>query len=338
MTSSTPITREGVELVYRALLGRPPENEKAYKYGMSAETVETLRGWIMDSPEFAAKLRRDAPNALVRCKALEQQSRAEAEAEAAARGELPRIVFIHIMKTAGNSLRRRLEKLVPPEAVYREQTGRPGQQPVESFADLRLVAGHMTADDAAHVPGPKKVFTVLREPKDRLVSLYIFWNRHTEGVITERDLRQQRIARSSTFLEFLRSRDPHLRGSLQNAMTANLAGDYRAKANGFTYRHRYLRDVPELTLAQLLQRALTNLLALDYVAFVDRLEEDRPKLMQALGLPDLGPLTHENTRRDVNEMLEPAKDVEITPEVDRELNRLTELDRVLYRLARLHWA
>jgi hypothetical protein len=76
---------------------------------------------------------------------------------------------------------------------------------------------------------------------------------------------------------------------------------------------------------------------MDYVAFVDRLEEDRPKLMQALGLPDLGPLTHENTRRDVNDMLEPAKSVEITPEVDRELNRLTELDRILYRLARQHW-
>jgi hypothetical protein len=334
MSKGMPITREAVELTYRALLGRAPENDKAYEYGLSAGTVETLRGWIMDSAEFASKLRRDAPNALVRCQAHERQQRTEMAAQD---GEAPRIVFVHIMKTAGNALRRRLEQLVPPGTVYREQTGRPGQQPIESFARLRLIAGHMTTDDAAHVPGPKKVFTVLRDPKDRLVSLYVFWNRHRDGVIEERDLRQQRIARSSSFLEFLRSKDAHLRGSLQNAMTANLAGDWRAKVNGAGYRHRYLRDVAALSPAELLQRALTNLLAMDYVAFVDRLEEDRPKLMKALGLPDTGPFTQENTRRDVNDMLEPAREVEITPEVDRELNRLTELDRILYRLARQHW-
>lgn len=335
MSEGKPITREGVELTYRALLGRPPENDKAFEYGLSAGTVETLRSWIMDSEEFAAKLRRDASGALVRCAELDRQHRGAMAA--AGEGQPPRIVFVHIMKTAGNALRRRLEQLVPPGTVYREQTGRPGQQPVESFEKLRLIAGHMTADDAAHVPGPKKVFTVLREPKDRLVSLYVFWNRHRDGVIEERDLHQQRIARSSTFLEFLRSRDAHLHGSLQNAMTANLAGDWRARANGTGYRHRYLRGMRPLSPAELLQRAMTNLLAMDYVAFVDRLEEDRPKLMKALGLPDLGPLTRENTRSDVNDMLEPAREVEITPEVNRELNRLTELDRTLYRLARQHW-
>ena len=336
MNQGTPITRAGVEYAYRYLLGRMPENERAYEYGLSAGTVETLRTWLMDSTEFAAKVRRDAPGVLTRWLAHERAARSTVEQEAEARGEMPRIVFIHLMKTAGNSLRRRLEKLVPPGTVRPETLGRPGQFPVESFAPYRLVAGHMTADDAAHVPGPKRVFTVLRDPKQRLVSLYVFWNRHRDDVIDERDLRQQRIARSSTFLEFLRSRDTHLRGSLHNAMTASLAGDWRSKGDG-TYRHRYLRDVPSIGPAELLRRALNNMMALDYVAFVERLEEDRPKLMQALGLPDTGPLPRENTRENINDMLEPAKEVEITPEVDREMNRLTELDRQLYRLARQHW-
>ena len=84
-------------------------------------------------------------------------------------------------------------------------------------------------------------------------------------------------------------------------------------------------------------QAIARLAAFDYVAFVDRLEEDRPRLMQVLGLPDPGPLTRENTRELVDSMLEPAREVEVTPEAERELARLTELDRIVYRLARQHY-
>jgi hypothetical protein len=293
-----------------------------------------LREWIIGGPEFAEKVRRDAPAVLARWARRDREVLAEA-ARAEARGEPPRLVFIHIMKTAGNALRRRLEQLVPPGTVRPEELGRPGAHPPEALLPWRLIAGHITAADAAHVPGPKRVFTVLREPKERLLSLYVFWSRHSDAAIAAQNLTQQRIARASTLPDFLRSRDPELRGNLHNAMTALLAGDYRYAGDG-TYRHRYLPGEPRLTAAELLARALATLVSLDYVAFVDRLEEDRPGLMAALGLPDLGPLTQENTRDKVSDVLEPARPVEVTPEVDRELNRLTELDRILYRMARRH--
>jgi hypothetical protein len=335
MSDGTPITREGVEFAYRTLLGRPPESEKAIAYGLSAGTLETLRRWILDGEEFPRKLAKVAPSAILRLQEATKKTLASAQPDVL--DGPSRIVFVHLMKTAGNALRRRLESLVPPGTVYPEAQGRPGQQTIEDLAQYRLIAGHMTCDDALHVPGPKKVFTVLREPRDRLVSLYVYWNRHREEVVEERDLHKQRIARSSTLLEFLRSNDPHLRGSLYNGMTVNLAGDYRAKPTGTRYQHRYLPGMPDLTGPQLFQRALTNLLAMDYVAFVERLEEDRPKLMKALGLPDPGPLVPVNTRSDVNELLEPARPPEITKEVERELLRLTDLDRLLYRMARLHY-
>jgi hypothetical protein len=95
--------------------------------------------------------------------------------------------------------------------------------------------------------------------------------------------------------------------------------------------------LPSLSSAELLHRALTNLLSFDYVAFVDRLEADRPCLMRALGLPDTGPFTRENTRDEVNAMLGPSRDIEVDSEARRELDRLTDLDRALYRLARQHY-
>lgn len=332
------ITRDEVTAAYQLLLGRMPESEKAYAYGLSAGSVQTLRRWIMNSPEFEEKLRRDAPNLLARWVSREIESRAASEdmpASAEEKGP-PRIVFIHIMKTAGNSLRRRLESLVPDGTVWPEPKGRLHALTLDELSSWRLIAGHITAADAMRVPGPKRVFTVLRDPKDRLVSLYRFWSRHREEYIEERDLAQQRIARSSTLLEFLRNDSPAVNGVLHNAMTCVLAGDFVSAGDG-TYRHRHLPDHPRLSPAELLQRALKTVLSLDYVAFVDRLERDRPKLMRALGLPDTGPLPKENTRERVDHMLEPARDLTITPDVDRELHRLTDLDRMLYRLARAHW-
>ncbi|WP_137181616.1 sulfotransferase family 2 domain-containing protein [Roseomonas sp. AR75] len=333
MSGGAAITRQEVEFAYRLLLGRPPENERAYEYGLSAGDIETLRRWIMASPEFMLRLRNDAPGTLARWVAQQQQEREALELQ---EDGPPRIVFLHIMKTAGNSLRRRLESLVPPGTVRPEPLGRPALFPVEHFAAYRLIAGHFSAVDAAHVPGPKRVFTVLREPRERLISLYVYWSRHREEVIAERRLEQQAIARRSTLLEFLRSKAPELRANLHNAMTTILAGDY-VYAGGGRYAHRHFPDKPQLTRAELLHRALTNLLSFDYVAFVDRLEEDRPKLMKALGLPDTGPLTRENTREQVDAMLEPAREIAVTPEEERELSRLTELDRMLYRLARQHY-
>ncbi|QYU68171.1 hypothetical protein J4558_25605 [Leptolyngbya sp. 15MV] len=81
---------------------------------------------------------------------------------------------------------------------------------------------------------------------------------------------------------------------------------------------------------------LKNLFALDYIAFVERLEEDRPKLMKVLGLPDPGPFGRENTAETENDILEPRPPPIVTPAAERLLRRLTDLDRQLYRLARQH--
>ena len=73
------ITRAEVELAYRLLLGRQPENEAAYEYGLSAGSVETLRRWIMDGFEFADVIKQEVPLGLRRWMLAEQRERQEAE-------------------------------------------------------------------------------------------------------------------------------------------------------------------------------------------------------------------------------------------------------------------
>lgn len=361
MPEDAPITRAEVEAAYRVLLGRMPENEAAYEYGLSAGSLAVLRAWIMNGQEFLGGLQREPPPALRRWMLAEMQQRAaleamaEAEApeveapgaeeeapepapaEEAPAGEAPRIVFLHIMKTAGSSLRVRLEQLCPDQPVWRREVdGRPGDVPVARLAPYRLFMGHFNIVDAWHIPGPKRVFTVLREPKARIISLYHFLARHREATIAGKQLMEARIARDCTLLEYLRHPNRLVRAGLQNHMTCVLAGDYVAVGSNH-YRAPWQPQSATIGGAELLRMAVENMLKLDHVAILERLEGGRPRLMQVLGLPDLGPLARENTRELVSDTLEPREGPALTPEVYVELNRLTELDRMLYRLAQLHF-
>lgn len=333
MSQGTPITRDGVELAYRLLLGRPPEGEKAIAYGLSAGTLEEFRRWIMAGPEFAQVLLREAPHALRRMQ-IEEAGRAAAAPPPAVAAGQPRIVFLHIMKTAGSSLRARLEQLAGDEPVWRrESDGLPGAASQAELAPYRVVMGHFTIRDALHVPPPRRIFTVLREPMARLVSYYHFMHRHRAEVVAERRMERARIARECSLEDYLAQDSPTVRDGLQNVMTRTLAGDFRLVGRD-RYAEPWQPDAEAITGAELLAIALRNLFALDYVAFVERLEEDRPRLMRALGLPDPGPLPRENTAETENDVLEPRPPPVITRGADRLLHKLTDLDRLLYRLAR----
>jgi hypothetical protein len=325
-----PLTRADVEAAYRFLLGRPPENEAAYAYGLSAGDAETLRRWLLNSREFAGLLRRDLPLPLRRWMLQEMQAAPDAE-----QGEgPPRIVFLHILKTAGSSLRRRLEELAGGAPVWRHEVdGRPGDAPREALARCRVVMGHFTIADARHVPGPRRIFTVLREPRERLLSYYHFLARHRPEVAARPAYAHAAIARRLPLEKFLADPDPRVQGDLRNAMTRSLAGDYVPVGRN-RYRQPWETDAQAISGPELLSRALATLFALDFYGFTDRLEQDRPRLMAALGLPDTGPLPRENTRDLVSDILEQRPPPKVTPVAERLIHRLTDLDRPLYRLAR----
>lgn len=328
------ITPEEVAVTYRALLGRKPESDRAIEHALTAGSVETLRKWILASPEFAAKLQREAPASLRT--AMIQIGEVPLHTPNAFGGK-PRIVFLHLMKTAGTSMRERLEEIAGKEPVWRvDVEGRPSHAKPADLARYRVVMGHMTFTDTRQIPSPRRVFTVLREPRERVVSLFHFLHRHREEVAAKLPTRRAQIAREVTLEEFLAKRDPLLRDSVQNVMTRILAGDYQV-AGPDSYRRAGDPTKKIISGPQLLTLALTNLFSMDYVAFTDRLEEDRPKLMAALEVPDLGPFPRSNTKDSVNDTVEPRPEPEITPVAERLLARLTDLDRLLYRIARMHY-
>ena len=98
----------------------------------------------------------------------------------------PTVIFLHLGKTAGATLRRILRRNVPGSQTLalRNPSSAPhgflSAIPIERFADLpeterarpRLIMAHMVYGIHEHVPRPATYITLLRHPVARALSGY----------------------------------------------------------------------------------------------------------------------------------------------------------------------
>jgi hypothetical protein len=151
----------------------------------------------------------------------------------------PTLIFLHIGKTAGLSLRMILRRQFPPSKVMdlrnpvtdRTRLRREGAisyfaaLPESERARLRLIMGHTTFGLHEHVPRPSTYVTLLRDPVSLNVSLYHYIRRTSNHVLHDRmnDL--------PTLESFLRS---GISLETDNSMTRAIAGDTSAAFGGCT--------------------------------------------------------------------------------------------------------
>ncbi len=150
--------------LYRGLLGRAPDPSglKAYSELISAtgRLSDTLND-LVGSNEFSQRF-------IDRRKLVNPAGRY---------GE-PCVVFLHIQKTAGTSIQNHLHECYGKK-LFREHGNSlykraPGELPV-----FDAFAGHFNYDSLRFIPRQKlSIFTFLREPKQRLISLYYFLRAH----------------------------------------------------------------------------------------------------------------------------------------------------------------
>ena len=105
-----------------------------------------------------------------------------------------RIVFLHIPKTAGQTIHAELVRLigenaVSPIRVHTQADSAAGQFP----PGYRLYSGHIDWLALETVPNPKFAFTVLRDPLERIASFYFFLRRQAEGLSEEELARPRRV-------------------------------------------------------------------------------------------------------------------------------------------------
>ena len=124
------------------------------------------------------------------------------------------VIFLHIPKTAGTTLRRILEKQYPPHEQYSTYpTALHPQASLAAFKQLdatrrlqiRLLMGHIPFGLHTFLPRPSRYFTILREPVERVVSHYYFIRRtpshHLYQYATSAEMTLPRFVESQTTME-----------------------------------------------------------------------------------------------------------------------------------------
>ena len=180
------------------------------------------------------------------------------------------VVFLHIPKTAGQTIHSELSRVVGDSAVspVRVHTGAPpgvGQFP----PGYRLYSGHIDWEALETLPSDRFVFSVLRAPLERIASFYFYTLRQAAGLSGEELATPERTGmRMITSL----SADDYFFGGDQRWQRFihdhydNVYCTYFA-----TRKIRGRRDIESATRDDLFRRALKGTKALDRIYSVDDL-------------------------------------------------------------------
>ncbi len=133
-----------------------------------------------------------------------------------------RVLFLHIHKTAGTSLKQQLLQSVPVHAVcpypFEWQVRQLDRATLNRFA---FFFGHITPSALPFPSSELTRITMLREPKRRLLSAFAFWKQ-----IAPRNQQIEffRAIAPLSLLQFLRHESPIIRRATWNVQARLLAG------------------------------------------------------------------------------------------------------------------
>jgi hypothetical protein len=248
------------------------------------------------------------------------------------------VIFLHIPKTAGQSTHRYLEKLFDPHDVCpARENDKLLTIPAARLQRYRLFSGHLDWSLLGVVPEPRFVFTILREPRERLVSFYFFMRRKAATLPKEQlELKQgMRAALTLTPDEYFCGGPDLLRqfldGLYDNLYTYYFAGrtfDARRKLKDYM-----VREFKEKSEDKLVELALSNMRMLDRVYTIDQLDELERRLRREIGIGETGiSISHANKGEgDFTSRLSTLRELGATDRTFDRLKQMTRLDDRIWR-------
>ena len=144
-------------------------------------------------------------------------------------------VFIHAQKTGGTSLQRMLVDTFGNRQVYREHADTLYRRSPAELAQYTVFAGHFDFSSVAFIPRrTRRLFTILREPRQRLLSHYRFLRAHEPGSAVFKN--EMKVANVLDPVAFFRSVVAQNDSALWNHLTWCVMGQHKWNSYRMSWR------------------------------------------------------------------------------------------------------
>lgn len=229
-------------------------------------------------------------------------------------------LFMRIHKTAGEAMAKQILDQLPPDRVCPQHfEWQVRNLPLATLRQFDFFQGHISPSALSATGAPLRVFTMLRDPRERLLSCFFYWK---HGSKSGKGEFFEAIAPLS-LLDFLRSHDPIIRRSTWNVQARLLAG---GQFGGVDQQRQNVFGpwLPEPDLAAEALRGVARF------AFVGVAEQYEVSLRRTYSLMALGePPAPEQINVTVSK---PAsyESLLADPEIVEALSQLTGADQVVY--------
>lgn len=193
------------------------------------------------------------------------------------------IVFLHIPKTAGQTIVSEIRRIVGHQAMSPVRTHSEAAPDAQMPKGYRVHAGHIDWVDLETLPDDRFAFSVLRDPRERIASFYFYLLREA-GKLTPQELQKRKRTGMRRMLEV--TPDEYFFGG-DRAWQRFIRDHYdNFYANYFiTRRIRGWKQISDMGDTDRLEKAFEGTKALQGIYAVDNLAPLEADLEQILGKP-----------------------------------------------------